>query len=249
MKKFLIVIGIIAISTFSSAQKKVAYNNLVWFGDFTKAKLNDKWSVYLDFGLRRTEWLNKWSQILVRPGITYNLNSNVSATVGGAYFSHYSRSYIRPEYRVWEQLLFTETYGRIKVNHRLRAEQRFNQAVVKEKLVNDYKYNNRFRYQLNVQIALNKKNIEKKTLYLNLSDEVMVNSGKEISVNYFDQNRLSVGVGYKLNDFLNITVAYMNVFVQKNQVNTYENNNVLVLNLYHIFNFHKKSDKKEIKTN
>ena len=242
--KFFILLFAASTITYAQTPRKTTYNNLVWFGDFSKVKLNDKWSIYFDFGLRRADWWNKWSQTLVRPGITYTVNGNVSITAGVAWFNNYTTKYVRPEYRGWQQLLFTETYGRIKVNHRLRAEQRFNQVVVKDKLVNDYKYNNRFRYQLNVQIALNKKSIEDKTLYLNLADEVMVNSGREISVNYFDQNRLSAGVGYKLNDLLNVTVSYMNVFVQKNQVNTYENNNVLVLNLYHNFGFRKKAVKK-----
>ena len=208
-------------------------SGLVW--RFQQSKLNDKWSVYFDFGLRRTDWLNKWSQTLVRPGITYTVNVSLSITAGVAWFNNYTSAYVKPEYRGWQQLLFTETYGRIKFNHRLRAEQRFNQAVVKDKLVNDYKYNNRFRYQLNAQIALNKKSIENKTIYLTFADEVMMNSGKEVINNYFDQNRLSAGVGYKLNDLFNITVSYMNVFVQKSQVNAFENNNVLILNLYHNF--------------
>lgn len=241
---FIILLFVASTVTYAQTPRKTTYNNLVWFGDFSKVKLNDKWSIYFDFGLRRTDWLNKWSQTLLRPGITYTVNGNVSITAGVAWFNNYTDKYVRPEYRGWQQLLFTETYGRIKVNHRLRAEQCFNQMVVKDKLVNDYKYNNRFRYQLNAQIALNKKSIENRTWYLNLSDEVMVNSGKEISVNYFDQNRLSAGIGYKLNDLLNLTVSYMNVFVQKSQANTYENNNALVLNLYHVFDFRKKELKK-----
>ena len=245
MKTIFIILFFVATTiSYAQAPRKTTYNNLVWLGDFSKVKLNDKWSIYFDLGLRRTDWLNKWSQTIVRPGLTYTVNENVSITAGVAWFNNYTANYIRPEYRGWEQLLFTETYGRIKVNHRLRAEQRFNQAVVKDQLVNDYKYNNRFRYQLNVQIALNNKSITNKTLYLNLGDEVMVNSGKEISVNYFDQNRLSAGIGYRLNDLFNITVSYMNVFVQKSQVNTFENNNVLVLNLYHNFGLRKKEAKK-----
>ena len=229
-----------SISVFSEAQKNVTYNNMVWFGDFTKAKLNDKWSIYFDFGFRRTEWLNKWSQVLVRPGITYNLNSNVSATAGVAYFSHYSSNYFRPEYRGWQQLLFSETYGRVKVNHRLRTEQRFNQKVVSNELIYDYNYNNRFRYQLSFQAALNKKQIENNTLYFSISDEVFINSGKEISNNYFDQNRFAVGLGYKLNERLNIQMSYMDIFIQKAKLDSFENNNVLVINVYHNFDLKKK---------
>lgn len=246
MKKLFIVFALLSISGFSEAQKKVSYNNLVWFGDFTKAKLNDKWSIYFDFGFRRTEWLNKWSQVLVRPGITYNLNSNVSATAGIAYFSHYSSNYIRPEYRGWQQLLFSDNYGRVKVNHRLRAEQRFNQKVVSNKLVDGYNYNNRFRYQLSFQVALNKKQIENKTVYFSISDEVFFNSGKEISNNYFDQNRFAVGLGYKLNEGLSVQVSYMDVFIQKSKVDSFENNNVLVINIYHnlLFKRNSKSENK-----
>lgn len=237
MKKYIILFYLLILTAVSFAQKNVIHNNLVWFGDFTKAKLNDKWSIYFDFGFRRSEWLNKWSQTLVRPGINYHFNKSVCATVGAAYFSHYTTSYIRPEGRGWQQLLFSETYGRIKVNHRLRAEQRFFQKVVSSELVDDYNYNNRFRYQLNLQVPLNKKQIEDNTLYLSISDEVFINSGKEIHNNYFDQNRFAVGLGYKLNERFNIQVSYTNIFVQRAKVDAFEDNNVLVINLYHNFDF------------
>ncbi len=231
------------VTTVSFAQKNVSHNNLVWFGDFTKAKLNDKWSIYFDFGFRRTEWLNKWSQVLVRPGITYHFNKNVSVTTGVAYFSHYTTNYILPEGRSWQQLLFGETYGSIKLSHRLRAEQRFFQKVISSELVDDYNYNNRFRYQLNFQVALNKKQVEDKAFYFSIADEVFINSGKEIRNNYFDQNRIAVGLGYKLNERFNILVSYTNIFVQRAKVDAFEDNNVLVINLYNNLDFSRKTDK------
>lgn len=241
MKKQIVLFLLLIVTTISFGQKNVSHNNLVWFGDFTKARLNDKWSIYLDFGYRRTEWLNKCSQLLGRPGITYHFNKSVSATVGVAYFSHYTATYIRPEGRGWQQLLFNETYGRIKVNHRLRAEQRFFQKVISSQLVNDYNYNNRFRYQLNIQVALNKKQIEDKTVYFSIADEVFINSGKEIRNNYFDQNRIAVGLGYKLNEGLNILVSYTKIFVQRSKIDVFEDNNVLVINMYHNLDFGRKT--------
>lgn len=241
MKKKIVLFLLLTLAIFSFAQKNVSHNNLVWFGDFTKAKVNDKWSIYLDFGYRRTEWLNKCSQLLVRPGITYHFNKSVSATAGVAYFSHYTATYIRPEGRGWQQLLFNETYGRIKVNHRLRAEQRFFQKVISSQLVDDYNYNNRFRYQLNIQVPLNKKQIEDKTVYFSIADEVFINSGKEIRNNYFDQNRIAVGLGYKLNERFNILVSYTRIFVQRAKVDAFEDNNVLVINTYHNLDFSRKT--------
>ena len=191
--RLLVIILFVPFLTIAQTKRKTTYNDQVWFGDFSKFRLNDKWSIHFDFGLRRTEWLDKWSQTLIRPGLTRQLNGNVSLTAGVAWFNQYTSTVIRPEYRGWEQLLFSETYGRLKVNHRLRAEQRFNQTIVRDELIDDYNYNSRYRYQLALQVALNKPAIGDKTLYFLVSDEVMMNSGKEITYNYFDQNRLAAG--------------------------------------------------------
>ncbi|MDQ3046545.1 MAG: DUF2490 domain-containing protein [Bacteroidota bacterium] len=225
---------------FSQSERKVDRSNLLWFGDFGKFKLKEKWSLYLDVGLRRTEWLNKWSQTLVRVGITYSFNSRLSATAGLAYFNHYATSYIRPEYRGWQQLLFADDYGRARINHRLRAEQRFTHAITNNSPVSSLKYTNRFRYQLSVQIPLNKNALADKTLYVVLSDEIMINCGREVIYNYFDQNRLAAGLGYKYNEYLNMVLTYTSIFIQRNQPEAFENNKVIVLNLYHNFDLSKK---------
>ena len=245
MLKKIILIPCLSLSCFVNAQKSVSHNNLVWFGDFSKTKLSDRWSIYLDLGLRRTQWLDKWSQTLVRAGATYHFSGDISLTAGVAYFNHYSSSFIRPELRGWQQLLFTGSSGRIKWNHRLRSEQRFSQRVAANELEEGYNYNNRFRYQFGIQVAVNRKKIEDRTIYISVSNEIFINSGKEIVNNYFDQNRVSIGIGCKLNEKLNILVSYMKVFAQKSKVGVFENNNVLVINLYHNFDLSYKNRKKE----
>lgn len=242
MKKSVVLLLLLSIPVIVSAQRTVSRNNLVWFGDFTTAKVASRWSVYLDFGFRRTEWLNKWSQLLVRPGITFNVNEKISATIGVAYFSHYASNNIKPEYRGWQQLLFSETNGRVRWSHRLRTEQRTTQKMIAGKLVDDYSYTNRYRYQFGLQIALNRPKLADKTMYVLVAEEVFVNSGKEIRINYFDQNRISVGIGYKHNDLLNISISFMKDFIQKSQVDVFESNNVLVININHNFDFKKKGN-------
>lgn len=243
MKAKVLVATLFVLATYSSTaqtSKQIIYGNQVWVGDFTKVKLNDKWAVYLDCGARRSNWFNNWSQLLVRPGISYNVNKSVSVAVGAAYFRHFVAGLVRAEYRPWEQITFTENIGRVTINHRLRAEQRFSQRIVENKLQNEFNYNSRFRYQLNAQLAINKQVLENNTLYLTFAEELMINSGKEIKYNYFDQNRLGAGLGYKLNDALNVSIAYMNVFIQKNQALSLEQNNVIVFNLYHTISLNKK---------
>jgi long-subunit fatty acid transport protein len=226
----------ICLASYTVAQTKtIKRNDLVWFGDINKIRLNDRWTVYFDLGLRRTEWLDKWSQILFRPGITYDLNRNISLTAGVAWFDHFSGKISRNEFRGWEQLQFNEIYGRLKLSHRLRVEQRLNQYVLNDKVTENYRYNTRYRYQFSVQLPLNRSTLEDKTFYLVLSDEVMINSGPEIIYNYFDQNRAAAGLGYKLNEKFNLSVSWMNDYIQRNQAGVFEGNNVIVINFYHNF--------------
>jgi hypothetical protein len=235
MRKSLIYF-FICLASYSAAQTKIIKrNNLVWFGDINKITLNDKWTVYFALGLRRTEWLSKWSQVLFRPGITYQLNKNVSLTAGVAWFDHFSGKMEKNEFRGWEQLQFNDAYGRLKLSHRIRVEQRLNQSVSNDRVTENYRYNTRYRYQISAQVPLNKASLEDRTFYIILSDEVMINSGTEIIYNYFDQNRASAGFGYKLNERLNVSVSWMNDYIQRNQPGMFENNNVIVINFYHNF--------------
>lgn len=230
------------------SSKQISHTNLVWVNEYLKIRWNDKWNFYFDGSYRTRDWLNHWSQIKLNPGINYKVNTKISATVGFAYFLSYNTHYLVPEYRPWEQLQYNQTISsRFVVSHRVRVEQRLNQKVLKEKLINDYAFTNRYRYQLGIKYFFTKDTIHtidgiikvprinKNALYLLLSDEIMMNSGKEIIYNSFDQNRITIGLGYKLNTYIDISLTYMNVYLIKNNKNTFENNNVIVLNFYQNF--------------
>lgn len=53
-----------------------------------------------------------------------------------------------------------------------------------------------------------------KTAFLFFNNEVHINAGKEIVNNYFDQNRLFIGLAYQFSAHLNAHLGYMNVFQQ-----------------------------------
>jgi hypothetical protein len=248
--KYIVFIVVFSYVNVSKAQltKKITSDNFVWVNDFVKVKLTDKWGLYFDASYRRKEWLKEMNQIKLNPGVTYTLFENtLSVTSGFCYFLTYAPFYNRAEYRPWEQLLLSQKINKhITITNRLRVEQRFNQQVVNNSLTNDFIYNNRYRYQLGLKIPLSTKttsndslNKTKNTLltkmFIIISDEIMFNSGKEIKYNYFDQNRLTGGLGYKLNNHYEISVTYMNDYIKRNSLDTYENNNVLILNLYQNF--------------
>lgn len=248
--KYLFFYLLILLSGISAGQssKQTIHTNFVWVNEYLKIKLNDKWNFYFDASYRTKDWLNHWNQVKLNPGLTYNVNTKISATAGFAYFLTYNPHYLISEYRPWEQIQYTHVIlPRVYVSHRIRVEQRLNQKVVTGQLTNDFAYNNRYRYQLGLKIFLSRDTahvgdktihiprINSKAFYIIISDEIMMNSGKEIVYNTFDQNRITGGLGYKLNKIIDISVTYMNTYIQKNTKNTFENNNVIVLNFYQNF--------------
>ncbi|MCA6441762.1 MAG: DUF2490 domain-containing protein [Chitinophagaceae bacterium] len=103
------------------------------------------------------------------------------------------------EFRIWEQLILNNTIDRLKIEHRYRFEQRF---------INGDSYRNRFRYRLNTILPINNKVIQKKTFYLNLSDEIALNN-RDV---FFEQNRIFVGAGYGISNQVTIQAGWLNRF-------------------------------------
>ena len=211
----------------------VTTTNSLWFSDVSKITLNKKWSVHIDFGLRGNDWANRWSQQLVRPGLIYKINEKWSISLGGAYFKHFSGTELRSEYRGWEQAVFNTSFLRFVINQRVRIEQRLIQKYFENKQSHEYAYTNRYRYQLLCVMPINNEKLIDHTLYVLLSDEIMVNSGKTIVYNTFDQNRLAIGIGYKWSDTFTISMSYIAIYNQKNKKSAIDKFNVLSLSLVH----------------
>jgi hypothetical protein len=226
MKNLILFFLFIYLTLNAEVPKQVSNNNLTWFGHFARYKLNKKLFFHLDYGLRRADWLRDWSQILVRPGIGYQLNDKFFLAFGGVFFMHYRTDKFKPEYRLWQQISYQAKAGTLIINQRLRIEQRYISSPADE-----FTYTNRYRYQLNLQVPIHKKSIEDNTFYFTLADEIMFNSGKSVVCNYFDQNRISTGFGYMFNKSLNIQLLYMNLVLKQNSPNSFYDNNTIVLNL------------------
>ncbi|MDO8366806.1 MAG: DUF2490 domain-containing protein [Saprospiraceae bacterium] len=68
-----------------------------------------------------------------------------------------------------------------------------------------FKYLNRIRYMLRTTIPLNKKVIEKNTLFLSFYDEVFIH----FSSLPFDRNRLYAAIGYQAIPKSNVQLGYL----------------------------------------
>ena len=79
----------------------------------------------------------------------------------------------------------------------------------------DYFFLNRMRYRVRGEMPLHKKKAAKKPWSIVAQDEVFIGWGKNMGANIFDQNRLAVLLGYKLNKSIKLEAGYLNQILQQ----------------------------------
>ena len=167
MKKslYLLLVGISLLIT-KNGNAQVNEDKVgAWYMYFFNTTFEESpWGIQGDVQFRNWNQAGDLEQLLLRGGVTYKpKDADVKLTLGygnvttGAYGSDKSTS---AESRIYQEALFPVQFGkRIYTNHRFRYEQRF---------VESQDLRTRYRYNLFLNIALNKTEMEDKTLYLAL---------------------------------------------------------------------------------
>jgi hypothetical protein len=82
-------------------------------------------------------------------------------------------------------------------------------------------------------MPLKGKEINDKTAYLAIYDEVFVGFGENINENIFDQNRVGILLGYRFSPSIRIEAGYLNQTLQLgrevNNRNVFQHNNGLIV--------------------
>ena len=201
-----------------------------WYMYFFNTTLNDSpWGIQGDLQHRNWNIVGDLEQLMLRGGLTYSpKNANIKFTLGygnittGAFGEDNTTT---AESRFYQEALFPVKFGnRFYTNHRFRYEQRF---------VENQDFRTRYRYNLFLNIALNKANMEKNTIYLALYNELFMNGQRTVgngnTVEFFDRNRLYGAVGYVIQDGLKVQLGIMN------QTTDSWGKNQLQLSLHHSF--------------
>ena len=181
-----------------------------WYMYFVNTTFKESnWGVQGDIQYRNWDLGGDLEQLLIRGGLTYKpTNANVKFTLGyghitsGAYGSSNATS---TESRIYQEALFPVKFGkRFYTNHRFRYEQRF---------VDNQDFRTRYRYNLFLNVALNKTEMEKNTLYLAFYNELFINGQKDIgngnTVEIFDRNRFYTAIGYMIKKGLKVQLGIM----------------------------------------
>jgi hypothetical protein len=110
------------------------------------------------------------------------------------------------ENRIYQEALFQQKLGsRFYLTHRFRYEQRF---------VENQDFRTRYRYNLFLNVPLNKKDLSPNAIYVALYNELFINGetgiGDNRSVELFDRNRTYMGMGYVLSPTIRFQLGWMN---------------------------------------
>lgn len=234
LKNYLIYLCVCSFSLLFSQSKNQENlkSNMLWFGYFNRIELNKKFNLNSDIQFRSKGWLQSPSQLLGRTGLSYSFSKKLNATIGLAHFRFFiNQKNTRGEWRPWQELGFNDVVGKLKIIHRLRSEQRYNQKVIDKRAVDDYLFNWRFRYKIYVLYPLLKNN----KLFATAGNEVMINAGSLVKTGYFDQNRLSFGLDYVFGNKTTIQFQYLRIWQQQFNNVILEKIHVLRFNLVHNF--------------
>jgi len=205
MKLKLLLIFMVCILK-SNAQKSVVGN---WFMYTGNNYISKNWIWYNEVQYRNFNFAGDLEQFLLRTGIGYNLTEkNNNLLIGLGYFN--SEPYIQGtsqkskiiEYRLFQQFITRQNFGRVFLTHRYRFEERFiNDQLNPDKNL----FRSRARYQIAIQVALNKSKLEKNAFYFSSSNEIFINTRG----NFFDRNRLYAALGYCFNNSLRLELGMM----------------------------------------
>ncbi|PPK88423.1 uncharacterized protein DUF2490 [Neolewinella xylanilytica] len=194
-----------------SGQSAVDEDKLgAWYMYFYSHSFGDgPWGIQGDAQYRNWNLGGDLEQLLLRSGLTYSpTDAGITFTLGyanvtsGAYGDSDATS---GESRIYQEALFPQRIGgRFLLTHRLRYEQRW---------VEGQDVRTRYRYNLFVNVPLNATDLGKGVINLALYNEVFLNGQLDIgdgrSVQYFDRNRLYLGLAYGITDRLRTQLGWM----------------------------------------
>jgi hypothetical protein len=161
-----------------------------------KYKLTEKWSFFGEAQLRSLKFYDHFHYYEYKGGINFLAQKNFTLSLAGGSYQTYKEGgdFVLPknnaEFRLWPQIILTQTVGKFKIEQRYRAEMRFT----------SFGYRNRFRYRFGLAYPFGKEKNSYKPFLISANNELFFTNKEP----YFERNRLLVAFSYRPAKYLNI---------------------------------------------
>ncbi len=212
----------------SSPQVTTRY--LAWGGVFTQYNFSPHLNIHLDVQARNEFTDGDWFNWLIRTGVMYSTKKDLRLSAGIAYFKLYPNPNTmppRPEWRAWQEI--GKRY--VKNRHVFYPRFRFEQRIIKEYAENDLEHNldkkfsfSVFRWRFRLDYTYDFNPAGEKSVQLLAGYEYLFNT-KLNGKSYFDQNRVTAGIGYRLNENITLQLMYLNLFLRRGN-NVFEQHHI-----------------------
>ncbi len=221
----------------AQTEKNIDHQSLLWTRYCNQLILNGKWSIHTEFDNRVFISSFEENLFLIRMQGRYKINENIDLGAGVSYFSvaaqipEKTNDFRTPEYRIQQDISWKQEFGNFILNHRFQAEERFIRNADKEQLLPGTTFTWRFRYRLQGEYSCWKKGNQYLKAIVN--DELMINAGKNIVYNTFDQNRIYAGLQYGVNKNIALELGYLNSFQQRSSGVDYFDRDIIRFTFFH----------------
>lgn len=165
-----------------------------------------------EFNFRRTNFLQDWEQIVLRPSLQYKVLPQINAALGYSFIQNYSYSdFSSPldtrENNLWQQLLIDQPLGHFDISHRVRFEERFKNCidmVPDGPKISGNDYSGRLRYRFIVTVPV----LKKQRVSILAYDEAFLDFDKGALPKTLEQNWIFIGVRLRESDHITIKSGY-----------------------------------------
>jgi hypothetical protein len=172
-----------------------------------KYTLNDKWSAFAETQLRSLSFYDDFHYYEFKGGLSYKAYKNMTLTLGAGSYQTYKEggSFVLPknndEFRLWPQIVFSQSVGKVNIEQRYRSEFRFTSSG----------YRNRFRYRVGLSYPFGREKEKYKPFQIVANNELFFTNKEP----YFERNRISVAFTYKPSELLLLQMGYLHQFDYK----------------------------------
>jgi Protein of unknown function (DUF2490) len=172
-----------------------------------KYNIDEKWSVFGEGQLRSLQFYDNFHYYEYKGGINYKAHKNITLTIGTGSYQTYGEggNFVLPknndEFRIWPQVVLSQSVGKFKIEQRYRAELRFTSNG----------YRNRFRYRFGLSYPFGKEKNGYKPFQINASNEIFFTDREP----YFERNRALLALNYKPSKATIFQIGYLHQFDYK----------------------------------
>jgi hypothetical protein len=199
-----------------------------------------------DFHVRRDDFFAEDFFYFVRVGAVNWISQKYPVAYG------YAHLWLAPadgdttwsnEDRFYQQWSASHGEGIVSILHRIRLEQRWRDVIINDVKTGDKQFTVRLRYLASFETRIFDNHQLPSFV---LSDELLVQFGKSVVYNAFDQNRFFVGAKIKVSPEFSFDIGYMNILQQRSTGYQYDISHVFRLFMYYIPDFRSVGQEKDV---